>query len=368
MQRMLESLSDRLALVVALNTEGAKTWNGRVRAVSLNKPDLLPRKILRHLHIVNESSSEKILMREINRSGVTHVFCQYGTFATSFMTVWQNTNIPLFVHFHGYDATFDLHPSSDPNVRVHSEDYLSNILLLSQKAFFIANSSFTKNQLIHAGVDPRRIIIKYLGVPIPKFQKTHSSTEQLTILHVGRLVDFKSPDRTIKAFEIARSKGLNAKLIIVGDGPLKLTCELERIRSRYKESITLLGAVEPNQVQKLMETADIYTQHNIKGEITAQEEALGVSIMEAMSYGLPIVGTKSGGVIETVIDGKTGILVQPGDINSQAEALLVLGKNSALRQKIGEEGRKHMSVNFSLEKEKLELDRIFDYERKTGSG
>jgi len=161
-----------------------------------------------------------------------------------------------------------------------------------------------------------------------------------------------------EAFEIARSKGLKGQLILAGDGVMRLTCELLRKRSDYKDFIHIKGAVSSNRARHFFEDADIYTQHNIKGEMSHQEECFGVSVVEAMSYGLPIVGTRSGGVMETVIDGENGILCNPGDVYAQADAFLRLANNPQLRQSLGDNGHNRVIDHFSIKRERDRLRSI----------
>jgi len=106
--------------------------------------------------------------------------------------------------------------------------------------------------------------------------------------------------------------------------------------------------------------ADIFTQHNIQGEITRQSEAFGVSIIEAMAHGLPVVCTKHGGVIESVVDGETGFMCDPGDIEAQADAFLKLANNIELRQNMGDAGRKRVAEYFNPEQEALQLREIMN--------
>jgi len=356
MQRMLDEIGDNISAVASSHTDGIKEWRGH-KVLYLGLPHTLLSRILHCFGILGKSP-EKTLLHLIRHSRITHVLCQYGTYAVQFMNVWQSCDVPLSVHFHGYDATFNLRTHTNPSLSVHPMDYQSKIVDLSQRALFIANSEFTKSNLIQAGVTPSKIIVKYLGVPVPKEKKAHTQKKQLTILQLGRLVDFKSPDRTILAFEIARSNGLNAELIIAGDGPLRITCELYRARSKYKDAIHILGEVSPTVAHELLASADIYTQHNIKGDVSNQEEALGVSILEAMAFGLPVIGTKSGGVTETVVNGETGILIEPGDVSAQAAALFTLGTDTQLRRRMGEHGRERISERFSFEIERKNLYQI----------
>jgi colanic acid/amylovoran biosynthesis glycosyltransferase len=354
MQRMLEELGNDLGTIIANDTKGATRWRNHVRAVSLIPnwrfarycyhliPSLMP-----DLKLYAQTT----LLKEIKRPGITQVLCHYGAFAVEFMDVWEKVDVPLYIHFHGYDATFDLRSYDNPDKRYFSDGYLLKVLKLAGRATIISNSEFTKSLLVDAGIPSDRIRIKYYGVPVPPTCKIHNNHREINILHLGRLVDFKSPDRTIKAFEIARSRQMDGNLIIAGDGPLRSKCELLKARSPYKDSIHILGAVTADYAKELLRDADIYTQHNIKGEISRQSECFGVSVIEAMAAGLPVIGTRSGGVNETVVDGETGILLDPGDVEGQADALYRLANDSALRQKLGSAGHRRVSENFSMAQE-----------------
>jgi len=361
MQRMLEELGEDLETVVVLDTNGENKWRNQIRAVSLSTNSRVFRyynKIIHKLIPSSISFAHRILIREINKSGINRVLCQYGEFATNFMSVWNEVNVPLYIHFHGYDATFDLRYSDKPEKKYFTDEYLANLLELAKHSTMIANSEFTKLLLTKAGIPPNRIFVKYLGVPVSTICGKNYTSKKVKILHLGRLVDFKSPDRTIKAFEIAREKGLNGQLIVAGDGPLRTCCELLKARSKYRDSIRILGAVTADHAKKLISDSDIFTQHNIMGEITRQSECFGVSVIEAMAEGLPVVCTRSGGINETVIDGKTGILVDPGDIEGQADAIYKLSVDPSLRQKLGTGGHKHVLDNFSIKQEAERLRSI----------
>ena len=361
MARMMGSLGSDLKVIVANDTKGDKTWRGLVPVYSKAHPPKEIRYISKLFKLFgftlrkNAPDNDKLLRRLINRYSITHILCQYGIEAVKVMDTLRGVNLPIFVHFHGFDATFDLRSHTQPEKKSFSDDYPEKLKDLSRFAIFIANSEFTKNALLSAGIDSSRIYIKYLGVPLPEVRHEHKKIKGIQILQLGRLVDCKSPDRTIEAFELAKKKGLDGRLVIVGDGPLRTTCELLRERSPYKLSIDILGFVSWREAQQLLLESDIYTQHNIFGEISHQSEALGVSVLEAMSYGLPVVGTRNGGVLETVIDGKTGILNEPGDVEAQADTFLRLAHDPYLRQKMGDAGRERVAKNFSLENEAEEL-------------
>ncbi len=168
-------------------------------------------------------------------------------------------------------------------------------------------------------------------------------------------MDCKSPDRTIQAFELACEQGLRGRLIIAGDGHLRVTCELLRVRSKWRDRIELLGAVSKEEGDRLRAEADIFTHHAIQGEISGQFESFGLAIVEAMAESLPVVTCPVGGIKETVVGGQTGILIEPGDVEAQAAALLKLARDPELRYQLGKAGWQRAKDNFSLELEKKNL-------------
>jgi len=366
--RMIALLEDQLSMIVVKDSTGATYWGKSIPVLSLRSNSAkikgltsLAQRLGLELTTSSRSGSPKVL-KEISRHNIGKILCQYGTFAAQNLELLEQSGLPLFIHFHGYDVFFDLCQAETPGKPIHPKNYIEDLKQLEKKAIFIAGSEFMKRKLVIAGFAADNIHVKYYGVPIPDTQKIHHKTEDLQILHLGRLVDFKSPDRTIKAFEIARFRGLRANLVMVGNGPLKVTCELLRSRSDYRDSITILDSISPEQAQKLYLESDIYTQHNVTGEITNQAEGFGVSILEAMASGLPFVGTRSGGIVESVVENVTGVLNEPGDVEAQANSLIELAQNPDLRQQMGEAGRKRVAEHFSPEQEKNQLIQIMGLE------
>lgn len=357
MHRMISCLAEDIGALAVNDSCGNTLWQSRLPVISLVPPDRqiryfssLARK-LGYTFNRNFGTQQSIISKGIDEFGISKILCQYGGFAVKLMPLWYKFGLPLFVHFHGYDVFPDLRQPDQPERFVHPEDYINSLKKLEKRAVFIAGSQFLKSQLVENGISSENITVKYYGVPLPKASHIHQKRKEIQILHLGRLVDFKSPDRTIKAFEIARSKGLEARLVMIGNGPLKPLCELMRLRSPYKESITIRNPITAEEAQSLYLETDIFTQHNITGEITRQAEGFGVSIVEAMASGLPVVGTKSGGVVETVVHGVTGFLNEPGDIEAQAQAFLELAANPDLRQQMGDASRKRVAECFSPQQE-----------------
>jgi glycosyltransferase involved in cell wall biosynthesis len=344
---MMESLGKNLKAICVWNSKGEGEWNGKPVINLTNFRTGITRLLSYIFGDWVKITSVKIIESVIDKYNVDTVIVNYGDFALRFIDIWKKRKVRVFVFFHGYDTQLDLRIDGKSKVRYFADSYKNNIHEMSKYATFVANSKYAKNLLVNDfGIRPEKIVVLYQSVNIPKvtIKKTYGI---LQITQLGRLVDCKSPDKTIEAFNIACDKGLNARLTLAGDGYIRNKCEVLKENSKYRKNIEIVGFVNHKEAEKLLERTDIYTQHNVTGKESHQTECLGVSILEAMSYGIPVVGTKSGGVKETVTNNVTGFLVEPGDIEAQAQALIKLAKDPKLRKIMGKSGRRRAVDYFS---------------------
>jgi len=258
------------------------------------------------------------------------------------------TSLParIFILCHGYDTFVDQRSCDLQGKRLHPPDYHQRVVALADRCTLLANSESTYKRLVSLGIREASLGRFTFGIRIPKERPAHAAGPA-TILYLGRFVDMKGPDLTIRAFERACDLGLQGRLIMGGDGPLGPMCALMRSRSRYRERIEFLGAVPWDQVEPTLLSADIFTAHNQTGECTGQQEAFGVAFAEAMAAGLPVVTGASGSLPELVRHGSDGMLFNPGDIEAHARALLTLEANPSLRAAMGQSARARMDAEFN---------------------
>lgn len=346
--RQITLLTPLIELIVVIENEGITEFNGiPVKAIGAEN-ELLYR-IQNQIKTKNHKKTlARRLNKILNKSKVSTVVFHYVDYALNFSKVIKHTNKNVYVHCHGYDVTWDLRPHENPTKPRFKSNYTKKVLNLSANVTFIANSADTKSKLGAIGIAEHKIKLKYFGIktngfrPIPK---------EFVISYIGRLVDFKGVDQVIKAFELACDKGLKGKLIIAGDGQLRITVELLKAHSKYKSQIEILGSINAENVQKLMDNTSVFTAHNCKGILSRQEEAFGVSIIEAMSKGLPVITGSVGGVNETVVDGKTGFLISPFDIEAHANAFLKYYHDEHLLIEHGKNAQALVRDKFSEEQE-----------------
>ncbi len=309
------------------------------------------------------------LLRAVQSPRVSVVLMHYLTDAVKYDRVWRRTAKPVVVHCHGYDVTWDYRLAHEPHKLAHGKGYVKRVRALPDNVRFIANSEKTRQRLLEVGIAAGRIEIKYLGVPMPEEPPPERAADgELVILYLGRLIDFKGPDLVIEAFDRAVAGGLAGRLLIAGDGPERRRCEELRQRSPNRDRIELLGVVDAATGERLRREADVFTAHNRLGPVSRQEEAFGVSVVEAMSAGLPIVSGVSGSLPEVVEDGRQGILVEPGDIEAHAAAFLRLAADPELRRRMGHSGWRRAREHFSLQRETAVLRRILGLDDAAGMG
>lgn len=290
----------------------------------------------------------KRLKSILESSKADSVICHYVDFSLNFIDLFKKSDKKIFIYCHGYDITWDLVEGDNPDQYYFDNDYASRVLNLSKYVTFISNSNSTSEKLKSIGIPPGKIKMKYFGVERNEKRKIPS---EFTILYLGRLVDFKGPHLVLQSFELACQKGLKGKLVFAGNGPLRITLELMRLNSDYKDHIEILGSVNYSDAQNLYKNASIFAAHNCKGQLTNQEEAFGVSILEAMSFGIPVITGASGGPKETILHGQTGFLCQPFNVKEQTDLFLKYYNEPSLLESHGQNAKEHVERCFNVENE-----------------
>ena len=229
--------------------------------------------------------------------------------------------------------------------------------------FIITNSDYEKNRLISNGLNPKKIrrIHNCFNMSFPhKINKDLSiikefkiKPEEFIIGTVRRLHPKKGGHRT---FLIAASKILDRsfgkiKFLIVGDGPLRTKLEQFSKELKIEQSVIFTGC--RRDVDKIYSIMDIFI-------LPSTWESLGNVLLEAMSFGKPVIATNVGGIPEVVINEKTGFIVPPNDYESITNKTLYLLNNKELRQKMGEAGRKRAEKYFTSERVCDEVEKVYE--------
>ena len=157
---------------------------------------------------------------------------------------------------------------------------------------------------------------------------------------VGRLIPIKGHDVLLRAVARARERLPGLTLEIAGDGELEQELRATAIRLGLGDAVTFLGRVAP--VDPVLERAEVVV-------VPSFGEGFGMVALEAMERGRPVIASDVGGLPEIVDEGRTGLLVPPGDVEALARAIAELA-DPARAASMGEAGRARALAEFSQDR------------------
>jgi len=186
-------------------------------------------------------------------------------------------------------------------------------------------------------------VIPY-GVPLPEAPPAapHERADPPRILFVGRLVARKGVDRLLDA--LARIADRAWRLEVVGFGPERDPLELHAERLGLSDRVEFLGRVSSADLVAAYRRASCFVLPATLDE-RADTEGLGVVLLEAMSYGVPVVATRRGGIVDIVEDGRTGVLVED-DPAALAHGIGSVLDDAERARALGEAGRARVRDRF----------------------
>ncbi|TVZ41286.1 glycosyltransferase involved in cell wall biosynthesis [Alteromonadaceae bacterium 2753L.S.0a.02] len=237
------------------------------------------------------------------------------------------------------------------SVTAHANDLFERGYLLKQKVarsrFFGTISEYNRDYLLKLGAIPNKLEITRCGVDARYFSPIYKQSFDFTLGSIGRLVEKKGFDTLVKAVSILCKKGVTCRLKLAGSGPLDddLRAMVESLG--VTDSVEFLGALSHSDVPGYLAGLDVFVLA-CKTDSQGDMDGIPVVLMEAMLSGLPVVSTRLSGIPELVIDGKTGLLANPGDAEGLAESIENLFSNEQLRSQCVSEAIAHVEAEFSL--------------------
>jgi len=168
---------------------------------------------------------------------------------------------------------------------------------------------------------------------------------------VGRLCEGKGLATALRIVRLVAERVPRFRLVIVGGGPLEERL-LQIVRDEeLTESVRLVGPRD--DVPRLLLAVDLLL-------VASESETAGLSALEGMAAGLPVVATAVGGLTEAVEPGVTGLLVPPGDPRALADAVVEVLTHPELARELGARGRDRVASEFSTEKLVARMTSIYE--------
>ena len=239
----------------------------------------------------------------------------------------------------------------------HAKDiYTSDPRQLAEKIhlarFVITCTEYNRRYLIQvSGGNHTPIHCVYHGIDLDlfTFRSPYSPQPPYRIFTVARLTPKKGLPTVLKAVRLLKDRGLDVQHVLIGDGDDRDVIR-NLIKSLDLENVTQwLGTRPHNVVLQEFARADVFV---LGCEVASNGDRDGIPnvFAESMAVGVPVVGTRVSAIPELVLDNQTGLLIEPGDPETMADAIQRLFTDAALRAEVVENARRHVANVFDNKK------------------
>jgi N-acetyl-alpha-D-glucosaminyl L-malate synthase BshA len=167
--------------------------------------------------------------------------------------------------------------------------------------------------------------------------RTEFDDDKPVLMHISNFRRVKRVKDIVGIFARVNAE-LPSRLVMIGDGPDRPTAEDEARRLGVESSVSFLGKID--NVAPLLATADLFL-------LPTESESFGLSALEALACGVPVIGTRAGGLPEVVRDGETGFLCPVGDVAGMSMLALALLRDRDRWQRMSDLGASDARARFS---------------------
>ncbi|TAN57087.1 glycosyltransferase family 4 protein [Patescibacteria group bacterium] len=265
--------------------------------------------------------------------------------------------IPLVGTHHGFLAEFLKHVKLDYRImKPLARRYLSfyynrcDAVISPSKALVKELLQYKLRRPVHVLSNP--VDLKYFSTNKSKeYLRKKFHLNKPAIIHFGRLSYEKSTDLVLRAFAQILNWGIDAQLIVIGDGPERGKLEALGRKLNIDKSVEFTGTLRDNDLTERIAAGDFFVS-------ASTIETQGLVFLEAMALGLPVIGVNAGGVPEYVDNGKNGFIVESGNVRAIAEAMKKFIDHPELRGSFGQNAKECMK-KYDAETIVGEIEKIY---------
>jgi glycosyltransferase involved in cell wall biosynthesis len=309
------------------------------------------------------------LAAQLAREGICHVHCHFGSHpATAALIISAFSEATFSVTIHAHDLFVSRYtPFLESKLRTAS--------------FVRVISEFNRKRLLdnYPSVAADKVHVVHVGVPVADYQKEEEgrgddadseavvseappgALEGIRLLSVAGLRPYKGLSTLVEACTHLEDGSLDFCCTIVGEGPLRTTLEHQIEAAGLRDRVRLAGAMTQNEVAGLLMERPIFVLPSVILR-DGMMDGIPVALMEAMASGAPVVASRLSGIPELIEDGRSGILIEPGDSLGLARSILRISRDPGLARSLAKEGAERVKSQFSLDRCTVQLLDLIDKE------
>jgi colanic acid/amylovoran biosynthesis glycosyltransferase len=267
----------------------------------------------------------------------------------------KSLNVPLIVTLHGHLPT-----SGGKTVALNSVDglafYSRKSQLMRECSVFICVSEHIRKKALELGYPKEKLQLHYIGTDLRQFTPGTEVRDPNLILFVGRFVEKKGCTYLLKAMAKVQKQVPTARLVVVGEGPLRAGLEQEAAALQINAKFT--GEASTPEVLSWLRKARVFCAPSVTAS-TGDIEGLGMVFAEAQATGLPVASFQHGGIPEVVLHGKTGLLAPERDHEMLGDYLVRFLTDELYWRECSANAIPWIRQRFDLQKQTLELEQLY---------
>lgn len=261
----------------------------------------------------------------------------YAGYMAKQMLAEQGIQLPMVTTLHGTDITLvGNHPfyKTAVSFSINHSDFVTSVSEnLKQSTYEL----FDTKKDIH--VIPNFIEQKNIDIDASSCRRiVMAKPEEMIVTHISNFRKVKRIQDVISVF-YGIQKELPAKLMLVGDGPEKEKAEQQALELGIYEKVIFFG--NSNEIDPILSYSDLFL-------LPSETESFGLAALEAMSSGVPVISSNTGGLPEVNVDGVSGYLSNVGDVDDMIKNALAILKDKDTLSRF-KKGAKDVSKNFSID-------------------
>ena len=317
--------------------------------------DLLP--LLDVQKFGKEANVQKLFYRSfpfLRRRKYDLIHCQFGLFGLMCLFFRKLGLIEgkLITNFRGYDISRYVKKRGD---KIYDQ-------LFREGDYFIANCEYFRQRAIDLGCPTERIVVLGSGIDCSKFNfqpRYFPDNGCVKIVTVGRLVEKKGIEYGIRAISQLVKSYPQVEYNIIGDGKLKSSLEQLIAELNLEEKVKLVGWKQQEELIEILDNSHILVAPCVTAADGNQDAPVN-TLKEAMAMGLPVIGSRHGGIPELIEDGVSGWLVPERDPDAIAKKLHYLIDHPETWLAMGKAGRKRVETKYNMEQLNRNLITIYE--------